>query len=110
MKENPLCPKCGSVMILRKATSGKYTGKNFYRCSRHPECKVIVNIGDSNKESLKDVLPKSSTNLPTKKLTILKSRERVEGYRSRWEQAEIVAGRIYRYKEQAGRIKETEHC
>ena len=90
MKENPLCPKCGSVMILRKATSGKYTGKNFYRCSRHPECKVIVNIGDSNKESLKDVLPKSSTNLPTKKLTILKSRERVEGYNSMFFQSIAV--------------------
>jgi hypothetical protein len=40
----PFCPKCGSKMILRTARKGKYTGQNFWGCSKFPSCKSIINI------------------------------------------------------------------
>jgi hypothetical protein len=36
------CPKCGSQMVLRKATSGKFAGRRFWGCSRYPECKTLL--------------------------------------------------------------------
>lgn len=38
------CPKCGAPMIKRKATKGENAGKEFYGCSRFPQCKGIINI------------------------------------------------------------------
>jgi four helix bundle suffix protein len=35
----PACPICGCGMYLRKATSGKNAGKEFWGCSNYPECK-----------------------------------------------------------------------
>jgi hypothetical protein len=37
-----ICPKCGSPMVLRKATSGKYAGKQFWGCFRYPKCKTLL--------------------------------------------------------------------
>lgn len=42
--EPPLCPKCGSQMVLRTAKRGDRAGKQFYGCSRYPHCRGIVNI------------------------------------------------------------------
>ena len=42
--ESVLCPKCGAPMVRRKATRGKNAGKEFYGCSRYPECRGIVNL------------------------------------------------------------------
>ena len=39
-----LCPKCGSVMVKRKATKGPNAGKEFYGCSNYPKCRGIVNM------------------------------------------------------------------
>ena len=39
-----LCPKCGAVMIKRKAAKGANVGKEFYGCSNYPKCRGIVNI------------------------------------------------------------------
>ena len=43
MQENtsPLCPKCGSEMILRTAKSGTNKGKQFWGCSNYPRCHGI---------------------------------------------------------------------
>ena len=38
----PTCPTCGCVMRLRKATSGRNAGKEFWGCSNYPECTGIV--------------------------------------------------------------------
>ena len=39
-----LCPRCGAVMVLRKAGKGPNAGKPFYGCSKYPACRGIVNI------------------------------------------------------------------
>lgn len=39
-----VCPKCGSIMIKRKATKGPNAGKEFYGCSNFPKCRCIINI------------------------------------------------------------------
>ncbi len=38
------CPKCGSEMILRTAKKGKNTGKQFWGCSRFPNCRGVLKI------------------------------------------------------------------
>ncbi len=40
----PLCPLCGSPMVLRTARSGKNTGKQFWGCSKYPECKGVAEV------------------------------------------------------------------
>lgn len=40
----PICPKCGSAMILRKAKRGSNAGGQFWGCSRFPECRAIINF------------------------------------------------------------------
>ena len=42
--KEPFCPKCGSKMLLRTARKGKFAGKNFWGCSKYPNCKGILNI------------------------------------------------------------------
>jgi restriction system protein len=39
---SPLCPKCGSDMILRTARRGQNVGNQFYGCSTFPNCRGIV--------------------------------------------------------------------
>ena len=34
----PSCPKCGSAMALRTAKKGRQPGKQFWGCSRYPDC------------------------------------------------------------------------
>lgn len=41
-KQNkPLCPKCGSEMILRTAKRGQNQGKQFWGCSQFPRCRGV---------------------------------------------------------------------
>ena len=35
----PVCPKCGSPMVLRTARRGANIGSQFYGCSRYPQCR-----------------------------------------------------------------------
>lgn len=39
-----LCPKCGAVMVRRKATKGPNAGNEFYGCSNFPKCRYIIAI------------------------------------------------------------------
>lgn len=39
-----LCPKCGAIMVKRKAAKGPNAGKEFYGCSNYPKCRSIVNL------------------------------------------------------------------
>lgn len=39
----PACPKCGSPMVLRRATKGANAGNSFWGCSNYPACKGIRN-------------------------------------------------------------------
>ena len=36
----PSCPECGSIMKMRTAKRGTYTGQPFWGCSRYPACRV----------------------------------------------------------------------
>jgi four helix bundle suffix protein len=40
----PACPNCGKPMTLRKATTGKNTGKEFWGCTGYPDCKGVINV------------------------------------------------------------------
>ena len=42
--QEPFCPKCGSRMVLRTARRGRYAGKNFWGCSKYPNCNGILNV------------------------------------------------------------------
>jgi len=44
----PLCPKCGSEMILRTVKSGTNQGDQFWGCSNFPRCRGIINIDKSH--------------------------------------------------------------
>lgn len=35
----PLCPRCGSEMVLRRAKMGANAGKEFWGCSTYPTCR-----------------------------------------------------------------------
>ena len=39
-----VCPKCGSIMVLRTAKKGEYAGKQFWGCSEYPKCRMLKNI------------------------------------------------------------------
>ena len=41
-KPNPLCPKCGNLMVLRTAKRGDNRGNQFWGCSRYPTCRGIT--------------------------------------------------------------------
>ncbi len=41
---NPICPKCGSQMVLRTAKKGRSAGSQFWGCRNFPSCKVTKNI------------------------------------------------------------------
>jgi four helix bundle suffix protein len=40
----PACPKCGSLMALRTAKSGKNQGSQFWGCTTYPACKGTAAI------------------------------------------------------------------
>jgi DNA-binding helix-hairpin-helix protein with protein kinase domain len=41
---SPRCPKCGSGMCVRVAKKGRYSGQQFWGCSRFPSCKGTTPI------------------------------------------------------------------
>lgn len=41
---SPPCPKCGSMMVVRTAKSGKNAGNQFWGCSGYPDCKGVVKL------------------------------------------------------------------
>lgn len=40
----PSCPSCGNPMVLRTARKGKNAGKQFWGCSKYPECAGMVEL------------------------------------------------------------------
>jgi hypothetical protein len=38
----PICPKCGTAMVLRTGTKGQFQGKQFYGCTNYPKCREII--------------------------------------------------------------------
>lgn len=44
----PICPKCGTPMILRIAKNGNQPGRKFYGCSNYPKCRMIIPVDEGN--------------------------------------------------------------
>ena len=42
----PLCPKCGSPMVIRVASRGERKGERFYACPQYPKCRSILPLQD----------------------------------------------------------------
>lgn len=40
----PSCPRCSSRMVRRKARRGRWAGRDFWGCSRYPQCRGTRNI------------------------------------------------------------------
>lgn len=40
----PMCPRCGSAMVLRTTRKGANAGSQFFGCSGYPACRGIVNL------------------------------------------------------------------
>ena len=40
--ETPVCPRCSSPMVHRRATSGSHAGEGFWGCSRYPKCRQVI--------------------------------------------------------------------
>lgn len=38
------CPRCGKLMVIRKARKGKHIGKQFWGCTGFPQCRGIKEI------------------------------------------------------------------
>lgn len=57
-----LCPKCGSVMALKKNREGK----EFYSCSTYPKCNGTLPVNSTGKKCIKcnkgEIVPKISKN------------------------------------------------
>ncbi len=51
-EEKIICPKCGALMVRRKAQKEPNAGNEFYGCSRYPKCRCIVNIKPENKKDI----------------------------------------------------------
>lgn len=37
----PRCPRCGTVMVRRIATTGRHAGQDVWRCPDHPRCRGV---------------------------------------------------------------------
>jgi len=40
----PRCPQCGKPMVLRTAKTGPHAGRQFWGCTRYPNCKGTVEL------------------------------------------------------------------
>lgn len=38
---DPLCPRCGSAMVIRETMRGANAGQQFWRCSTFPKCRGL---------------------------------------------------------------------
>ena len=44
LEESPVCPKCGSGMSKHRSKKGRHAGKEFFGCTRFPDCRSIIAI------------------------------------------------------------------
>ena len=43
-KKAKICPRCGSMLVLRTAKKGTNAGKQFWGCSAFPKCRYVKNV------------------------------------------------------------------
>jgi restriction system protein len=44
VRPTPLCPRCGTSMVERKAKQGRFAGQVFWGCQHYPKCTEILKI------------------------------------------------------------------
>jgi hypothetical protein len=44
VEDAPMCPKCGTPMVVKVAKQGQYKGKQFYACPNYPKCNSLIPI------------------------------------------------------------------
>ena len=44
VRSAPLCPRCGTSMVERKAKQGRFAGQVFWGCQHYPKCTEILKI------------------------------------------------------------------
>jgi len=42
--DTPLCPKCGTPMVIRVAKQGSRAGEKFYACPNYPKCRSVLPV------------------------------------------------------------------
>jgi len=42
---HPICPRCGKLMVLRKARKGAWAGSEFWGCTNFPKCRMTKRLG-----------------------------------------------------------------
>lgn len=52
------CPICGSTMIKRVAGKGTNIGKEFYGCSKFPNCRGTINVPETKMKDIPEVYSK----------------------------------------------------
>ena len=40
----PVCPKCGTQMVLRTAKKGEQKGEQFWGCGNYPKCREVTKV------------------------------------------------------------------
>jgi ssDNA-binding Zn-finger/Zn-ribbon topoisomerase 1 len=45
---SPKCPNCGSLMSLKQAFRGPYSGHKFWGCDDFPRCRGLINLVDQD--------------------------------------------------------------
>ena len=60
----PACPQCGALMVKRTARAGSNAGKQFWGCSRYPECRTTVDINSGNHSASSDTNLATAEGLP----------------------------------------------
>lgn len=44
ISQDKICPKCGSILVVKEAKKGFHKGNKFYGCASFPNCEHIENI------------------------------------------------------------------
>jgi hypothetical protein len=48
--DRPFCPRCGTPMVLRKASSGPRKGEPFWGCANYPHCRAMLAVARTTQD------------------------------------------------------------
>jgi ssDNA-binding Zn-finger/Zn-ribbon topoisomerase 1 len=74
------CPKCGAGMVLRTARKGPNAGKQFYGCSKYPDCRATVSIIEKKEVNSTENQTKENTNPKIDENILEERKKRYEHY------------------------------
>lgn len=93
---NPICPKCGSAMVLRTARHGRNAGGKFYGCSNYPNCKgTLDHEKASQNDSFSEDPQADITSVSLSFPRTLVARSRIQGYQVKFFESAAVTKSIF---------------